>query len=178
MADDISALQNNLLHPSVPSLSSNLNSFDHSRPTGSSCICTWHWCNNSTLWLTSEIYCNCLYKFAIVGNIDIWYSFIHSYCSYCKSCNQDSILFYLPLSLLESLWMQYSSNEPKLVPSWNWIKCVKYEACLTYLSTTERLSSMYFVCWKFLELHEMCFYIACTIWEYVEDNFLQYSKTL
>jgi len=73
VADDISALQNNLLHSSAPGS----NSFDHSRPTGSSCVCTWHQCNNTVLWLTLQIYCNCLYDFAIVGNIDIWYSFIH-----------------------------------------------------------------------------------------------------
>lgn len=73
--------------------------------------------------------------------------------------------------------MQQSSTEPRLVPSWNWIKCVTCEACLTYLSTTESLSSTYIVFWKFLELHEICCCIACTIWSYVEDNLLQYSNT-
>ena len=35
--------------------------------------------------LTLQIYCNCFYEFVIVEIIDMSYSFIHSYCSFCKS---------------------------------------------------------------------------------------------
>jgi len=168
LADEISALQNNLLHAWASSSAPSSNSFEDGRHTESYYVHICYRCNNTVVW------CQEVINLTDLLQLLVWfcysrgrrhsYSFIHSYCSYCKSCNHDTVFALISLHVLflsTSVLVIVVTNVAvfqwtKLASSRNWKEYLKCEACWTYLSVINSLFSMDIVFWKFVELCEMC----------------------
>jgi hypothetical protein len=98
-----------------------------------------------------------------------YWVFINSYYSYCKSCNRDNIftiilphvLFYLPIYLSHYECSGLEVNQTGSVTEVNTV-CLMC-SMLDWPQCHKQSFFTYIVFWKFVELCEMCCRIACTI---------------
>ena len=88
------------------------------------------WCLNNLLQLPIWVCCSTDHRYEV---------FMHSYCSYCKSCNHD-ICINLATCIIVSTNAFISHYEcsslpmNRMAPLWNWIQYVKCETRWPYLS--------------------------------------------